>query len=90
MTPEAIFDIVRQTLWTTMLVAGPALLAALVVGLAVSLLQALTQIQEMTLTLLPKLVAIAATLGVAMPFMWAQLRGFTEGLFALIAGVGAG
>jgi flagellar biosynthetic protein FliQ len=90
MSPEAIFDIVRQTLWVTMLVAGPALLAALVVGFAVSLLQALTQIQEMTLTLLPKLVAMAITLVVAMPFMWAQLRGFTEAVFARIAGIGAG
>lgn len=90
MTAEAIFDIVRQTLWVTMLIAGPTLLAALVVGLLVSLLQALTQIQEMTLTLLPKLLAMAVTLVLAMPFMWAQLRGFTEALFARMIEVGAG
>lgn len=90
MTPEAVFDIVRQTMWVTILVAGPALAAALVVGLLVSLLQALTQIQEMTLTLLPKLAAMVITLVLAMPFMWAQLRGFTEALFARMAGIGAG
>ena len=90
MTPEAIFDITRQTLWVTILVAAPALLAALVVGLAVSVLQALTQIQEMTLTLLPKLLAIAAALAVAMPFMWGQLRAFTEALYLQIAGIGMG
>lgn len=90
MTAQDIFDIVRQTLWVTILVSGPALAAALVVGLLVSLLQALTQIQEMTLTLLPKLAAIAVTLVLAMPFMWAQLRSFTEALFLRMAGLGAG
>lgn len=90
MTAETVFDLVRQTLWITILVGGPMLLAALVVGLAVSLLQALTQIQEMTLTLLPKLLTMALTLLLAMPFMWAQLRAFTEELFAHMATIGGG
>ncbi len=90
MAPETVFDLVRQTIWVAMQVAGPPLLAALVVGLLVSILQALTQVQEMTLTLLPKMVALFATLVLAMPFMWGALRGFAEQLFARIAEVGLG
>ena len=60
MTPEAVLELARQTVWVMLAVGAPALLAALVVGVLISLLQALTQIQENTLSFLPKLVAILA------------------------------
>ena len=64
------------------------MLLALVVGLVVSLVQALTQIQEMTLTFIPKILAIFGSLLLFMPFMLATLSSFTERLMARIAGSG--
>ena len=62
------------------------MIVALVIGLAVSLLQALTQVQEMTLTFVPKILAMFLALIVAMPFMLAQLVQFTEQLYSRIGG----
>ncbi len=90
MTAETVFDLVRETIWVAMLIGGPPLLAALVVGLAVSLLQALTQIQELTLTLVPKMAAIFAALALSLPFMWATLQGFGERLYDRIGTLGFG
>ncbi len=87
-SPELVFELVRAALWAAMLIAAPGLLAMLVVALVISLLQAVTQIQEMTLTLLPKLLALAAALVVTMPFMWAVLRNLGERMFREIAALG--
>ncbi|MFK7955642.1 MAG: flagellar biosynthesis protein FliQ [Lysobacterales bacterium] len=64
MTPETLVDIGRNALVTTMLVASPILLVALCVGLAIGVLQAATQIQEMTLSFIPKLFAVLVTTAV--------------------------
>ncbi len=64
MTPETLVDIGRNALVTTMLVASPILLVALCVGLAIGVLQAATQIQEMTLSFIPKLFAVLITTAV--------------------------
>lgn len=88
MTVSALYDLLREAMWTATLLAAPALLAMLLVGLVVSLLQALTQVQEMTLTLLPKLLALVGTLALAAPWMWALLIAFGERTFARIALVG--
>jgi len=66
-------------------IGAPTMMVALVVGLVISLFQALTQIQEMTLTFVPKIVAIVAALLLFMPFMLSSLTGFTQGLFDRIA-----
>ena len=73
MTPEYVVDVGRQALELMLIVSAPLLLVALVVGLAVSLLQAVTQINEATLSFLPKLVAVSATLLVAGPWMISML-----------------
>ena len=73
MTPESVLDFGRQGLEILLAAGAPVLLAALSVGLVVSILQALTQINEATLSFLPKLVAIAATLMIAGPWMLALL-----------------
>jgi flagellar biosynthetic protein FliQ len=85
---EAVFyDTLRQGLWTAFLISLPILSVALVSGLIVGLFQALTSIQEMTLTFVPKLAAIAAVFWVTMNFMTTTLVSFFKtSLVPLIAG----
>ena len=81
MTIELLNQISRQTFTTILLVGGPILLVSLVVGLTVSLFQAITQLQEMTLTFVPKIIAVFLTLLVALPWMVKVLVGFTRSIF---------
>ncbi|MGB3273877.1 MAG: flagellar biosynthetic protein FliQ [Proteobacteria bacterium] len=69
MNGAEILDVARDAIWTIVLVSSPLMLVGLVVGVAISLVQALTQIQEMTLAFVPKILAIFITLMVALPFM---------------------
>ncbi|MFD0910371.1 MULTISPECIES: flagellar biosynthetic protein FliQ [Ruegeria] len=88
MLSEGLFyDVVRQALWIAVITSVPILTVALVTGLAVGLFQALTSIQEMTLTFVPKLVAIVIVFWVSMGFMTQTLvTFFTSTLVPLIAG----
>ncbi len=76
MTGAAILDIARDGIVTFLKVGAPMMLVALIVGLAVSLVQALTQIQEQTLVFVPKIIAIFVTLLVALPFLGATMGGY--------------
>jgi flagellar biosynthetic protein FliQ len=69
MTGAEVLDIARDSIVTMLKVASPLMLVALVVGVAISLLQALTQVQEMTLVFVPKIIALFVALIVALPFM---------------------
>lgn len=89
MSPEQILDIGREAVWITILVGAPGMAAALVIGLTVAILQALTQVQEATVAFVPKLLGVALALVVAMPWTLALLQSFTVGLFGRIAGLGA-
>lgn len=89
MTPEQAVAIGQQALWAGLMVGAPVLLAALGVGLVVSLLQAVTQIQETTLSFLPKLLAIAAVLVLLGPWMLRELIDFTTALWQT-GGLGGG
>lgn len=71
-------QVLQEGLYLVLLVSAPPVLASLVVGLAVSLLQATTQLQDHTLTFVPKLVAVLATLAIAGPWIGAQLVRFTQ------------
>ncbi len=86
---EAIyFDTMREGLWTAVTIAFPVLAVALAAGLAVGLFQALTSIQEMTLTFVPKLLAIVIVFWVSMGFMTQTLVSFFDSrLIPLIQGV---
>lgn len=64
-----VLDVARDGLWTILMVGGPLMAVTLVVGVAVSLIQALTQIQEMTLVFVPKILALFAAMLIALPFM---------------------
>jgi len=86
MTGAEILDIAREGFWVTLLVAGPAMLAGLLVGLSIALIQALTQVQEMTLVFVPRIVVMFIVIALALPFMGAALGQFTQKLFSLIAG----
>jgi len=87
MTEGMFFDTLRQGLWTAVIVSTPILTVALVTGLAVGLFQALTSIQEMTLTFVPKLLAIVIVFWVSMGFMTQTLVSFFNGqILPMIAG----
>ncbi len=84
MTGELVMTIGQQALEVTLLVSAPLLGAALVTGLVVSIFQAATQINEMTLSFIPKLLAMAAMLVIAGPWMIALLAGFMQRLYGAI------
>ena len=84
MTPQTVLSIGHQALELTMLLAAPMLGAALVTGLVVSIFQAATQINEMTLSFIPKLIAIFAALVVTGPWMLAVMTDFMRRLFTAI------
>lgn len=71
-------DLVREAFWTIIISSGPAVGAAMVVGVAIALFQALTQVQEMTLTFIPKILVIFITLIVSSTFVGSQIASFTE------------
>jgi flagellar biosynthesis protein FliQ len=77
MTPDVVLSLARESALMILILAGPILGAGLVVGLAVSVFQAVTQIQEMTLTFIPKLLAVLLVLAVLGHWMLGQLLGFT-------------
>lgn len=78
----------REALWVALQLAGPPLLAVLAIGLLVSLLQALTQVQEATLAFLPKLAAMVGLLVLLGPFMATVLRGWAATLFDQVIAIG--
>ena len=81
------FDVMREGLWDAVIMSAPILAVALVVGITVGLFQALTSIQEMTLTFVPKLAAILAVFWVSMSFMTSTLVTFFQGtIMPLIIG----
>ncbi len=84
MTPDTVIAIVRQALEVAMLVAGPLLLASLLMGLMVSIFQAATQINEMTLTFIPKLLVMFVVLVVMGPWALQLLVDYVTRLFGSI------
>jgi flagellar biosynthesis protein FliQ len=87
-TPEQVLDIARDAILVLLKIGAPIMLVALIVGVLIALLQALTQMQEMTLSFVPKILAIFLTVVLALPFMVATLVDFGEELFRQIAGLG--
>lgn len=80
MEPVELLDISREAIWVMIKISTPLLLVALSIGLIISLFQALTQIQEATLSFVPKMLAIFLGLILFMPFMLGTLKDFTEEL----------
>jgi flagellar biosynthesis protein FliQ len=85
MTPTDSIDFARSSILVLLEIITPAMLTALVVGLGIGLLQALTQIQEQTLVFVPKIVAIFVVLLITLPFAGAAMNGFMVDVAARIA-----
>lgn len=88
MDQQQIIDITREAVLTTLQIGAPIMLIGLVVGLCIALFQALTQIQEMTLAFVPKIVAIFLAFFFMLPFMSNKLMAFTEQIADMIVAGG--
>jgi flagellar biosynthetic protein FliQ len=87
MTEEMLFDALRQGLWVAVVMSAPILVVALVTGLVIGLFQALTSIQEMTLTFVPKLLALVVAFWASMSFMTTTIVSyFHDDIIPLVAG----
>jgi flagellar biosynthetic protein FliQ len=84
MTPESVMTLGYEAMKVSLLLAAPLLLVALVTGLIISLFQAATQINEMTLSFIPKLLAVFATLVIAGPWMLAEILAYMRHIFSSI------
>jgi flagellar biosynthesis protein FliQ len=84
MTPEYVLALGREAVMLVLMVAGPMLLFGLIVGLSISILQAVTQIHEMTLTFIPKIVAVAMALVIFLPWIITIIVDFTRNLYTSI------
>ncbi len=87
MTPDGVLTLAQQAPQVTLLVSAPPLAAALIAGLLVSIFQAATQINEMSLSFIPKLIAIFVVLAVAGPWMLEIFLYYVQGLFTGIPGL---
>jgi flagellar biosynthesis protein FliQ len=87
MTPETVMTVGTRALEITLMLAAPLLLVALVTGLLVGVFQAATQINEMTLSFIPKLLAMAAAIAIAGPWMMKLITDYTRTLFQSIPGL---
>lgn len=87
MTQTLVIDLARQMILTAALLAAPMLVVALTVGLVISLLQAVTQIQEQTLSFVPKLAAVAITFIIALPWLINIMLRYTSELFRSIPSI---
>lgn len=88
MDQVAVIEIGRDSLFQILIISAPIMVSGMVVGILISLFQALTTIQEMTLTFVPKIVAVFIATVVFLPFMMTSLIEFSHGLFDRIAAIG--
>ena len=80
MTPVQITQIIRETLYTALEIAAPFLLLAMIVGLVISILQSVTQMQEMTLAFVPKMLLLGLSLAIFFPWMLKMMTKFTNNI----------
>jgi len=85
MTPEFAVWLLKQSIYTALMVAAPMLITGLIIGVAISLFQAVTSVHEMTLTFIPKIIGVAVVMMFAMPWMVKMVEKFTRELFSFIA-----
>ncbi len=84
MTPDMVVGLMAESIKVTLLVSAPMLIVGLIVGVLISLFQAVTQIQEMTLVFVPKIVSVLVALVAALPWMMSLMITFTQNIFANI------
>ncbi len=88
LTPELVIDVGRRAVETALMVAAPMLVAALVIGLVISIFQAATQINEQTMTFIPKIVGVFVTLLLFAPWILQKLLSFFHFIFNLVPTIG--
>jgi len=88
MNETAVMEIGREALWVVLMTAGPIMLAGLLIGLVIALFQALTTIQEMTLTFVPKIIVIFLAIMVFLPYMMTEVVEFSRTLFDRMVALG--
>ena len=88
MGPGDAIDLARNALWVVIVGSGPAVIAAMVIGIIIALFQALTQIQEATLTFVPKIIAVFVALMISASFIGGQVYTFSESVYGRIASPG--
>ena len=84
MTGAEVLDIARDGIWVLIMISAPMMLVGLLIGVVIALFQALTQIQEMTLVFVPKIIAIFVTMLIALPFLGATMNGLMTRIAGLI------
>jgi len=84
MTPEMVVSVGRDAVLTMLMVSAPMLLSGLLIGLIISILQAITQVHEMTLTFIPKIVVVALSLIIFLPWIMNVVTEFTTRLYDII------
>jgi flagellar biosynthesis protein FliQ len=77
-------DLIQSAIWTIIVGSGPAVGAAMAVGIIIALIQALTQVQEMTLTFVPKIIVVFAVISLMAPFIGSHFYAFTESVYGRI------
>ena len=87
MTPQFVNHLGQQAIYLMLLISAPMLLAGLVIGLGVSILQAVTQIHEVTLTFIPKILAVSLALMIALPWMLQKMLDFMHTLLTQIPSI---
>jgi len=90
MNEIAVMEIGREALWVVLKTAGPIMAAGLIIGLIIALFQALTTIQEMTLTFVPKIIVIFLAIMIFLPYMMTEVVEFSRTLFDRMIGLGIG
>ncbi len=90
MNATDVLEVSRDSIWVMLKISAPLMLTALIVGLVISLLQALTQLQEQTLTFVPKILILFAVFVLTIPFMSNTLVEFTKELMTKAVGIGIG
>ncbi len=85
MTPDTVVELGQMSIKTVLLVAGPMLMSGMIVGLLISIFQAATHINEMTMTFVPKIITVFVVMVLSLPWIINQLTTFTIGIFDRIA-----
>jgi len=87
MTQQLAIEICKNAVWTALIVAAPMLITGLVIGIGISILQSVTQIQEMTLTFIPKILGVVVITILTLPWIMNVILGFTSEMFRMITTV---
>ncbi len=85
MSPDLVVSLARDAIYTMLLISAPMLISGLLIGLIISILQAITQVHEMTLTFIPKIIVVAVSMLLFLPWIISTMIDFTNRMFGMIS-----